>query len=57
MTVNAAARKSQKSTMMLRLLGAAAQLAVAVHPRVGSLDQPAVAGLDGCGLALRAMSG
>ena len=33
-------------------LGAAAQFAVAVHPGVGALDDPAGAGLNGSGHAL-----
>jgi hypothetical protein len=36
----------------LPFVGAAAQLAVAVHPRVCPLDRPAVPGLDRRGLAL-----
>src|SRR4051812_49098222 len=33
-------------------VGAAADLAVAVHPRVGPFDDPAPHGLDGCGNTL-----
>jgi hypothetical protein len=40
----------------LVLVGAAAELAVAVHPRARALDGPALAGLDRGGLALTAMS-
>src|SRR6478752_4177067 len=46
-------RRSGREALLGNVVGAAAQLAVAVEPGVGSLHRPPAAGLDGCGLPLR----